>query len=278
MATDATTDEMVRANAANWDARTPIHVASDFYSVATRDPEEWFAPYEWDDLGALDGRDLAHLQCHIGSETMAFARRGARVVGLDLSVESVRQARRIAAEAGLGIDYVHADVREAASALGRERFDVVYTGKGALCYVPDLDHWAGQVAALLRPGGLLYLVEFHPLLNSLGPVPGPDPALVLRHDYLSGRGPVRADGTFTYTDGPPLTEGVEHFEWRHGVGEVVTALIGAGLRLTLLRESEELPWRRWDSMVGTGGVWHRLPDDAPRLPLLFSIKAEKPRN
>ncbi|MDQ3404026.1 MAG: class I SAM-dependent methyltransferase [Actinomycetota bacterium] len=277
MGFDTATERMIKANEANWDARTPIHVASEFYAIETRDPNEWFAAHEWDDLGDVRGKDVAHLQCHIGSETMAFARRGARAVGLDLSGESVRAATRIAEAAGLDMRYVKADVYGAADALGHGAFDIVYTGKGALCFLPELVPWAEQVAALLRPGGRLYLVEFHPLLHALSRVPLPDgnQDLLLRYDYLAGRGHIREDGTYTYTDGPTLTEGLEYYEWSHGIGEVVTALVGAGLRIDGLRESEEMPWPRWESMVNTRGAWHRLPESAPRIPLLYAVSATK---
>ncbi|HVK24190.1 MAG TPA: class I SAM-dependent methyltransferase [Actinokineospora sp.] len=272
---DLQTERMIKANEVNWDARTPIHVASEFYSVATRDPAEWFADYEWDDLGDLRGRELAHLQCHIGSETLAFAERGARVTGLDLSGASVRAAADIAVGRGLAVDYVQSDVYSAADVLGRGRFDVVYTGKGALCFLPDLAPWAEQVSGLLKPGGVFYIVEFHPLLHALGRVPDAETDLVIKHDYLAGRGHAREDGTYTYTDGSTVPESPEYFEWCHGLGEVITALIGAGLRITSIRESEEIPWRRWASMENTRGVWHRLPRAAPRVPLLYAIKAVK---
>ncbi|WP_436493696.1 class I SAM-dependent methyltransferase [Actinokineospora sp. HUAS TT18] len=276
MGFDQQTARMIKANEVNWDARTPIHVASDFYSVATRDPAEWFADYEWDDLGDLRDLDLAHLQCHIGSETLAFAERGARVTGLDISTASVEAAKEIAAARGLAIGYVQSDVYGAAEALGEGRFDIVYTGKGALCFLPDLDPWAEQVAALLKPGGSAYIVEFHPLLHALGRVPDARTELVIQYDYLAGRGHWREDGTYTYTDGPTVPESPEYFEWCHGLAEVITALLAAGLRIDLVRESDEIPWQRWASMENTRGVWHRLPPAAPRIPLLYAIRAGKP--
>lgn len=154
---------LMRANQANWDARTPVHLASRFYGLdGDPDPARWFASFEWDDLGDLAGRDVLHLQCHLGTETLAFAQRGARATGLDFSEASVTAANGIAAKAGLAVDYVQANVYDAVEALGQRQFDIVYTGKGALCYLPDLPRWADVVARLLRPGGLLYIVEFHP--------------------------------------------------------------------------------------------------------------------
>ncbi len=276
MTFDAVNDQRMAAIEANWDERTPIHVASRFYE---RPPEEWFAAYEWEDLGDLAGRDVLHLQCHLGTETAAFARRGARsVTGLDLSGAAVREARRLAAASQDRIEYVQANVYDAAQALDGRRFDVVYTGKGALCYLPDLDRWADTVAALLRPGGLLYVVEFHPVLQSLGLVPGApdDKQLVLRNDYLAGRGARELDATFTYTDGPPLTAATTSFEWAHGLGEVVTSLTRAGIGIRSLRESDEIPWPRWPHMVPTGDGFWRLPDDEPRIPLCYALLAAAP--
>ncbi|MEV3874957.1 class I SAM-dependent methyltransferase [Streptomyces sp. NPDC049906] len=270
---------MMSANRANWDARTPVHLASRFYGLDEElDPARWFAPFEWADLGPVRDRDLVHLQCHLGTETLAFAERGARAVGLDLSGASVAAARDIAARAGADVRYVQANVYDAVRALDGRRFDIVYTGKGSLCYLPDLDRWARTVADLLRPGGAFYLVEFHPLLNALGPVPGQDEGsdLLLRHDYLAGRGAIHRDARYTYTDGPAVAGATDSFEWRHGVGEVVTAVLDAGLRVEVLREHDELPWPRWPGMVRTPSGWWRLPEGAPRVPHLFALRAAAP--
>jgi SAM-dependent methyltransferase len=270
---DAETREMVTANEADWDARAPLHAASAFYD---RPAEYWFADYEWEDLGPLAGRDVLHLQCHLGTETIAFARRGARVTGLDLSQRSLVEARRIAGDAELDVEYVHSDVYDAVGALGGRQFDIVYTGKGALCYLPDLEKWASVVRELLRPGGALYVVEFHPLLNALREVslPGESEELILRADYLEGRGAIARDSTVTYT-GDEVPGRQRSYEWRHGLGEIVTTLATAGFQIDSLRESEVLQWPRWPSMQPTPEGWWRLPDEAPRIPLLFALKAIK---
>jgi SAM-dependent methyltransferase len=276
---DVATEQMMRANQANWDARTPIHEASAFYGLdGTRTSFDWFAPFEWDDLGEVRDRDVLHLQCHLGTETIAFAQRGARTTGLDVSGRSVRAADRIARRAGVDVTYVESNVYDAVEALRDRRFDVVYTGKGALCYLPDLPRWASVVADLLEPSGTLYVVEFHPVLNSLGPKPDVDagPELLLRHDYLAGRGPLVHDSSHTYTDGPALEEATVSYEWPHGLADVVTSVVGAGLVVTAMRETDLLPWRRWERMVPAADGWWRLPDEDPRVPLLYGLKAVKP--
>lgn len=277
---DPTTRSMMRTNEANWDARTPVHVASAFYGLdGSRVASDWFAPFEWNDLGDLRGLDVLHPQCHLGTETHAFVQRGAKsTVGLDFSAESLAAARRLAAEGDLEIDFVRGNVYDAREALGDRTFDVIYTGKGSLCYLPDLPKWAEVLAGLLRDGGVLYIVEFHPLLNALGPVPAPGQGeeLLLRNDYLTGRGPVERDASRTYTDGPEVRGATTAYEWPHGLGDVIDAVAGAGLTVDRVRETDLLPWPRWKSMVRADGGWWRLPEGAPHIPLMYALHARKP--
>lgn len=265
--------EMMRANARNWDARTAVHVGSAFYDLAgLRAGAQRLAPFEYEELGPLAGRDLVHLQCHIGTDTVCLARAGARAVGVDISERSVASAAEIAADCGVDVRYECANVYDAAEALGGARFDVVYTGKGALVWLPDLDRWAAVVAELLRPGGELYLVEFHPLLEALAD-DQPDGRLVIEHDYLPGRESRRWDCEHTYTDGAALTEHTVSYQWAHGLGAVVNAVQAAGLRLVSLVEHDVLPWNRFDDMVVAGNGWWRLPDSRPLVPVLYSLRA-----
>ena len=265
MAFDTDTRRQMALNERNWDARTPIHARSDFYALGRRDPLEWILPFEWAAMGPLAGKDVAHLQCHLGVETMALAKAGARVTGLDFSARAVEQAKIAAGDAGLDVSYVQADVYDAIDALGGRRFDVVYTGKGSLCYLPDLTRWAQVIKGLLRPGGFVYLVEFHPLLNAFG--------LTVRNDYLEGRGAVERNSSHTYTDGPALDGDTVHYEWPHSLGETVTALAQAGLTIDHLLEPDVLPFPRWPSMVRTDYGWWQGNGADPRVPTLYALKA-----
>lgn len=280
--------DMMRANELNWDARTSVHIASKYYGLhegETPDPLRWFAPFEWEDMGDVSGLDVLHLQCHLGTETIAFAQRGAKAVGLDLSGEAISSARELADRAGISVEYVHANVYDAADVLEGRQFDIIYTGKGALYYLPDLGPWAEAIARLLRPGGKLYVAEFHPLLNALRPRPhegdGPDlvghdrhaRSLEVGHDYLAN-GVMHRESTHTYTDGPAIEEEAkDFFEWMHGLDDVINAITGAGLRVESLRESPLLPWRRWERMSPTPDGWWQLPADEPRIPLFYALLA-----
>ena len=148
--------EWREANRASWDERVPIHASGEFYDVAGfRSGQERLRPFEISEVGDVTGKELVHLQCHFGIDTLSWARRGARVVGLDFSAPAIGEARRLAAELGLDADFVRSDVYDAPGSLGGRDFDVVYTGLGAINWLPDIRRWAGVAAALVRPGGFL---------------------------------------------------------------------------------------------------------------------------
>jgi SAM-dependent methyltransferase len=266
------TDDAARldANRAMWDERVPIHVASTFYDVegfvAGRTQLRSFEP---DELGDVRGLDLVHLQCHFGLDSLDWARRGARVTGLDFSPEAVDAARRLATRCGIDADFVQADVYDAVDALGGRTFDVVYTGIGALIWLPDIHRWAEVVARLLRPGGRLYLVEFHPLVWVFG-----DEDLTFRWSYFQ-REPAVWDEPGTYADRNAATVHNLSYEWHHTMGDVVTAVADVGLRIHRLVERPTLFDQRWPFLVQHGSQDWRLPDGMPAIPLSYSVLATK---
>jgi SAM-dependent methyltransferase len=272
-----------RTNYANWEDRVAIHAASRTYDVAglAADPTRLTRVIQRDRerLPELTGKDVVHLQCHIGTDTLSLARLGAAsVTGYDFSPSALEVARGLAAEAGAAIDYVQGELYDAVDVLGRHRFDVVYTGAGALNWLPDIGGWAAVVAGLLRPGGVLHLHEGHPVLWSLDD--RDDDLLVIGYPYFETPDPISFDeGPATYTDGD--TSGMTHTatrEWNHGLGEIVQAVIDAGLVVTMLRELQYCDWLALPSVMevtdADGGAV--LTDRPERLPLTYTLQARTP--
>jgi SAM-dependent methyltransferase len=262
------------SNQAWWDERTPIHSASEFYDLAgfVADPEAThLRPFEVEEVGDVAGRTLVHPQCHFGMDTLSWARRGARVTGLDFSEPAVETARRVAAEIGVEADFVAGNVYDAVELLGGRTFDVVYTGLGALVWLPDMRRWAQVMADLTAPGGLFYLAEFHPITEVFG-----DRDLTVKQPYFHDR-PQVWDEPGTYTDfDAPTTDNVS-YQWTHPVGEVVSALIDAGLTIELLHEHDYTLFPRWSFLVHDAeSRQYRMPGDRPSLPLMYSVRARKP--
>lgn len=221
----------------------------------------------------MTGKSLLHLQCHIGTDTLSWARHGsARVVGLDFSEPAVAVAREPAADLGLGperAEFVASDVYDAASALPDSSYDIVCTGTGALCRLPDIRRWAETAAGLVAPGGFLHLAEFHPLTDVLDDETG---SRVVR-DYFD-RTPHVYDLPGTYAAESTATVHNRTVEWTHPLGEVVSALAAAGLRIEFLHEHDVSVFRRFEAFEQRDGYF-RLPADRPRIPLMYSLWAAK---
>jgi SAM-dependent methyltransferase len=250
-----------------WDERVPLHVASDFYDVeGFKAGENTLRPFELEELGDVSGRSLVHLQCHFGLDTLSWARLGGRVTGLDFSNPAVEAARAVAAETGLDAEFVAASVYDAPAALDERRFDIVYTGLGALNWLSDIARWAAVVADLVAPGGCLYLSEFHPIADIFG-----DDDLTIEHDYFQTE-PLTFDDPGTYVDREAHTAHNRTEEWVHPVGEVVSAVIEAGLAIELLHEHDYTLFPRWPFLEQNGDSY-RMPAGQPRLPLMYSLRA-----
>ncbi|MCC3313464.1 class I SAM-dependent methyltransferase [Nocardia africana] len=274
MSVDAQAGNWMELNRANWDERVPIHARSDFYDldgfVAGAEALRDFEPAE---VGDVHGKRLLHLQCHIGTDTLAWARRGASVTGLDFSAPAVRTATGLAARIGVtGARFVTANVYDAVTALERDRYDIVYTGVGALIWLPDLVRWASVVAELLTPGGFVYLTEFHPF----GDILAEDDGRTVAYDYFDPA-PQVWDEPGTYADPDAPTTANVTVQWQHGIGDIVTAIAGAGLRLEFLHEHDFTLYPRFRTLAENGGRY-RLPAGQPRVPLLFSLRASKPHD
>lgn len=251
-----------------WNERVAIHLSSRFYDLdAFRAGKCALMPEDVEEMGPVDGKRLLHLQCHFGLDTLSWARRGATVSGLDFSAPAIDAARTIAADLGIAADFVCADVHDAAEALGGQRFDVVYTGIGAIAWLPDLDRWARVVVSLLRPGGKLQLTEFHPFSWVLG-----DDGGRVVNDYFA-RGPFEDQSPGTYADRGAQTTHNRTIEWHHPIGEVVTAIARAGLHIERLRELETSACPFWE-LDKRGDFWV-TPEGKPRTPLMYTLVARK---
>ena len=273
------TDDWRTVNLANWESRVPLHTGPDGYDLAGFDDPEYLSPvvrYDLPRLGRLDGLDVVHLQCHIGTDTVSLARLGARsTVGLDFSPAALEAARALADRAGADVRFVETDAYDAVDALGAECVDVVYTGIGALCWLPDIRRWAEVVAGLLRPGGRFFMREGHPVLWAMCD-PRPDKLLVLEYPYFETSGTVFVEDE-TYS-GEGKLAAPEVVIFNHGLGEIFTALTSAGLSVTALEEHREVHWNPLeDAMIPSPhfeGEWI-LAEDRDRMPLTYTLQAVK---
>jgi SAM-dependent methyltransferase len=267
-------------NRENWDERAPAHAASPDYAVDrfVEDPAFLSDVVRFDlpRLGDIAGARGIHLQCHIGTDTISLARLGARMTGLDFSPEALKQARRLAELTGADVEWVQAELYDAPAVLEQGVFDLVFTGIGALCWLPRIRAWAAVVAGLLAPGGRLFIREGHPMLWALAE--RDDDLLMVDHPYFETDEPTlwEEDGTYVKTD--VAFHHTRTYSWNHGLGEIVTALFDAGLDVTMLVEHDSVPWEALPGHMEQQelGEW-RLADRPSRLPHSYTLQAIKRR-
>ncbi len=272
-------DDWHALNRANWDERVPVHLGpgSDYEFASLRAGTKRLRIVD-DELGPVAGLRVLHLQYHIGTDTLALVQRGAEVVGLDFSAPAIAAARDLAAEVGLGdrARFVEADVYDAPAAIPEPgAFDRVFASFGAIPWLPDIRAWARVVAHFLKPGGSFYFAEGHPaalVFDDLARATDGRPGF---HAPYLGRTRLVVDEASDYA-GPTarLRNTVTH-QWLHPLGDVVTALIEAGLRLDWLHEHDAIVWRMFECLVQDAAGLYRWPDK-PWLPLAYSLSAPRP--
>lgn len=274
------TAEYLDANRANWNERATLHAARDGSGYGVQryvdDREALSDVVRFDQtlLGDLTGKRAVHLQCHIGTDTLSLARLGARVTGLDFSENAVEEARRLVAETGDAVDFIQSDVSRATDVLPAGEFDLVYTGIGALCWLPSITEWAGVVADLLAPGGTLHIREGHPILWSMNETL---PGLTLAFPYFEQPAPLEWDDDSTYVEVSAPLQSTRTYEWNRGLGEIVTALLDRGLRIDALIEHDIVPWEALPGrMTLRPDGEYALTEQPSVMPLSYTIRASKP--
>ena len=263
-------DEQLQVNRTNWNERTPVHAASESYDVeGFKAGQITLHDVERCEVGDVQGKTMLHLQCHFGLDTMSWARLGAKATGVDFSDVAIELARSLNSELDLDVRFIRSNVYDLPAVLD-EQFDIVFTSVGVLCWLPDLDKWASVVSRHLKPGGIFYILDGHPLMNVFEESEAGD--LRLEYGYFHEE--------HLWEGGEPSYAGSEIiespvYEWHHSLGEIVTALIGAGLRIEYLHEFPFSSYRAFPMMKkDDDGLW-RFPEHNDSLPQLFSIRATK---
>ncbi len=277
-----TNEQATAENLEGWDRLAPLHARGSgaaFYRI-----EEWLAgetklaPWEIEELGPVTGKRLLHLQCHIGTDTLSWARLGAIVTGLDYSPAALREAERFARVLEIPTArFVESTVQAAPEILAGETFDVLYTGRGALCWLPDLNEWARVCRTLVQPGGVLYLEESHPTLNLLDEIETEKGKLLVPKYSPFQTQPTSETCEGTYADREAETGPITTHSWEYRLDTLINALQSNGFRLDFLHERPECFYQPWsdDLMESIAPNLWRLKAELPAIPLSFTLRATR---
>lgn len=273
-------DQYFEANKKLWNKRTIIHKDSSFYDVESfKKGKTSLTPIELNELPDVKNKKLLHLQCHFGMDTLSLARRGADVTGIDISDEAIATAKKLSEETDIKGKFICCNIYDLIpgnnnsniSPIGRELeegFDIVFTSYGVICWLPDLVKWANIISRYLKPGGIFYMAEFHPVVWIF------DENFDEIKYYYHNKELITVESEGTYTDRYADIKGTE-FSWNHSISEVLNALIGQGLKIELFNEFSYSPFNCFNHLVqGTDGNW-RIRGREDKIPMVYSVRARK---
>lgn len=266
-------NKYLKANQKLWDEKAQLHYGSEFYDVAGfKSGEPSLYPIEQEEIGSLvKGKTMLHLQCHFGLDTLSWSRQGAIPTGVDFSSQAIAQAQQLQKELNLPARFIQANIYDLPEVLD-ETFDIVYTSYGVLAWLPDIKAWGLLISRYLKPGGFFYMVELHPFSMVLES--GQDKSLKIDYSYFHTPEPFEfeVEGTYAVLDAEMKTE--KQYEWQHTLGDIINALTDAGLQIKYLHEFDYTVFQHFSCLQKEGRLY-TLPKSAPKIPLLFSLKANK---
>jgi SAM-dependent methyltransferase len=266
------------ANKESWNKRTGVHKDSTFYDLGGfKKGRSSLNSIEKEELGNVKGKTLLHLQCHFGMDTMSWEREGAIVTGVDFSDEAIKLAKEIAIEIKSKARFICSNIYDLTDAakvsspeedLAKASFDIIYTSYGTIGWLPDLDKWASVIDHFLQPGGIFYIVDFHPVLWMMD-----EQFEHIKYNYFN-KSVIAEETSGTYTDRDAPIRSNEYC-WNHPFSEIFSALIKNNLIIQQFNEFPFSPYNCFNDLEqGADGMW-RIKEMDEKMPMLYSIKAGK---
>ncbi len=249
-----------------WDNATPIHASSKYYDLSGfKNGKTSLQSLEIEEVGNVRGKSLLHLLCHFGMDTLSWAKRGAKVTGVDLSDSSIKLAKKLSRETNIPATFICSDIYNLPNVLNK-KFDIIFTSYGALLWLSDLKKFAGIVNKFLADDGIFYIAEVHPFTNILSE------DLKFLYKYFD-RGPHLEDsGTYVDWD---KAQGIT-YEWSYTIGDILNTLIEEGLKIEFVHEFPFTVYEQFPGMMEQNKKGqYVLKDKKIQIPLLFSLKARK---
>ena len=256
-------------NQASWDQRVAPHLDSDMYNMEVfKQGATSLKHPELGLVGDVDGKQLLHLQCHFGQDTLSFARMGAQVTGIDFSPKAIETAHVLRDELGLNAQFHCCNVLHTNQHV-QDTFDVVFTSYGTITWLPNISEWADVVAARLKPGGRFVMVEFHPSMWMLD-----DDYTTLYYPYWSNDQQTYSESG-TYADREAAIETTSHW-WNHPISELMSVLLERGLQLKHMAEYDHSVYSCLPGMEEDRPGEFVLPSFGRKIPYMYSVVFEKP--
>jgi len=264
--------EAERLNRVRWDEVAPVHARTYDEVRILLEGGITLDDIEQNEIGPVAGKSLLHLQCHIGTDSLSFARLGARVTGVDFSPKSIEIAESLKRQTSLETRFIVSNIYDLSHLLDQQ-FDIVYTSRGVLCWLRDLDRWARTIHHFLKDNGCFYILEGHPFLNIFD-TDASGNGLNIKLPYFHSAQPLKWEGDTDYADPHHVCINAA-YEWTWSLSDVINALIRAGLVLEWVHEYNVHFYPQFPGMKTDNNRNWTLPGYEESMPMSFTIKATK---
>ena len=262
------------ANRTNWNSRAKCHHETAEVSQTLEQlscGQSTLKETETNLLGDVRGKKILHLMCHNGLDSISLALKGAKVTAVDLSEESLRYARKYAAELNATeIEFMLGDVHNRLSCVEHGQFDLVFMTYGVLCWLNDLQKVFANAARYLKPGGRLLLIDHHPFLDLLD---ARDNELKLCGQYFYDSLPERCICRTSYIGSGRLSQPTT-YQWSHNLGNIFETIMGAGFSIEHFQEYPWIHYQRYPFLIKQADKYY-LPAHMAQIPMLFSLLASR---
>lgn len=257
------------ANKAIWNKRVNINYSSEFYAndrfLKTKNS---LNTIELADLGNVSRKNILHLQCHFGQDTLSLVNLGANLTGVDFSEEAIKKAENLSEKTNLKADFICSNIYDLKNSLDK-KFDIVFTSYGTIGWLPDINKWAEIVSHFLKPGGKFIIVEFHPFIWMFDEI-----FESIKYSYFHTEDPIEETFEGTYSDRNADIKMVE-YGWNHTLSDVTNSLIGNGLTIHSLNEFNYSPYNCFSNMIELEKGKFVFKKFGDKLPLVYSLTATK---
>lgn len=260
--------DYININKQTWNNKTDVHIASEFYDMqGFLDGKSTLNSIELELLGDVKGKNILHLQCHFGQDTMTFSRMGAKAKGVDLSDNAIERAREFASKLNLDTTFVCCDIYDAPQFID-EKFDIVFTSYGTIGWFPDLDKWAKVVSHFLKPDGKFIMADFHPVVWMFD-----NDFKEVFYNYFNVE-PIIEDESGTYADRYSHIS-AQTMTWNHPTSELLNSLIDNGLEINCFNEYNYSPYNCFNETEEFEPNKFRIKHFGNKIPMVYSILANK---
>ena len=260
------TPDYKKINQQTWNNKTDVHIASDFYdNVAFLNGKSTLNIIELELLGDISNKNILHLQCHFGQDTLSLARLGAKVTGIDFSNKAIERAKEQADKLNIDATFICCDVYDTPQFLN-EKFDIVFTSYGTIGWLPDLDKWAKVISHFLKPNGKFIIADFHPVVWMFD-----NDFKAVFYNYFNVA-PIIEDESGTYADRYSDIE-AQTITWNHPISEILNALLLNGLELNTFNEYNFSPYNCFNETEEFETRKFRIKHLGNKIPMVYSILA-----